>query len=231
MTGRLTKGFRLATGLVRSWLRSATADPIEWLHDSASACARALDLKITVTGPLPDRGLIVANHLGYLDIVALASVLPCRFVAKKDVAAWPVFGAFAKRGGTVFIDRLQRADVVRANSVLVEALLQPGCTVIFPEGTSSDGTSVLPFHSSLLEPAILAGCPVTPLRISYESDDANPGQAMAYHSDMTLVPHLWNLLRLRHLRVYLTFGVPRQLEPSRKAAAGALREEIGGLAG
>ncbi len=175
----------------------------------------------------------MANHLGYMDIIALASVLPCRFVAKSDVADWPVFGAFARRAETIFVNRGKRSAVAAANLALAHSMEKSTgyCTVIFPEGTSSDGSRVLPFHSSLLQSADESQCPVTPLGIRYAMASADPGEVMAYHGEMTLVPHLWNLLRFRDLHITLHFGEPKILQQSRKVEAVRLQKEVAVLAG
>ena len=230
MRHQLVKSLRLIRVLLIIWRDDSRLNTALWLQRACIRISHVLGIDLIVEGTLPSQGLIVANHLGYLDVIALGSILPCRFVAKADVARWPVFGAMARRGGTVFINREKRSDVVSANTLLVSFLSQPICMVIFPEGTSSDGSSVLPFYPSLLEPAIFSDCPVTPLRISYHLSGADAGRCMAYHGDMTLIPHLWNLLRYNKMQIRLTFGPTRHLRSPRKSAAKILRHEIDMLA-
>jgi 1-acyl-sn-glycerol-3-phosphate acyltransferase len=105
--------------------------------------------------------LLVANHLSYLDIVLLSSLTPCVFVAKNEVKDWPVFGWFARLAGTVFVDRNDRRDAARANELIRSALREGALVVLFPEGTSSNGSTVLPFKSSLLQAAIGERVPFT----------------------------------------------------------------------
>src|SRR5437773_7774078 len=109
---------------------------------------------------MPLSGLLVCNHLSYLDIVVLSSIRPCIFVAKRDVRAWPLFGWLARAAGTIFVERNCRSaaahEVARISSAIESGLL----VVLFPEGTSSDGATVLPFKSSLLQAAISARCPI-----------------------------------------------------------------------
>ena len=125
-----------------------------WLHRATRRHLKIFNLKPAVSGPIPARGLIVSNHLSYLDILVLASVAPAAFVSKADVRGWPMFGWLATLGGTVFIERERRTHVGAVNREVERALADGVPVVVFPEGTSSAGANILPFRSSLLEPAI-----------------------------------------------------------------------------
>src|SRR5262249_10787518 len=115
---------------------------------------RVLEVGVSVNGCVPGSGLLVSNHLSYLDVLVLSSITPAIFVSKSEVKHWPVFGWMARRAGTLFIERAKRGDVARVNDE-ADRLLETGMLlVIFPEGTSSDGREVLPFRSSLLEPIV-----------------------------------------------------------------------------
>src|SRR6266478_2549306 len=131
-----------------------------WLHRWCSFACRVLGVRATTCGSMPTSGLLVCNHLSYLDVIVLSSIGPCIFVAKRDVAAWPLFGWLARAAGTIFVDRERRlasADVV---DLVREAVAGGLLVVLFPEGTSSDGSTVLPFKSALLESAVELRCPV-----------------------------------------------------------------------
>ena len=112
---------------------------------------------------MPSSGLLVSNHLSYLDIVVLSSIRPCVFVAKRDVARWPLFGWLAHAAGTIFVDRERRFSTEFVNGIH-EAIAAGLPVVLFPEGTSSDGSTVLPFKSALLESAVQLRSPVAAAR-------------------------------------------------------------------
>lgn len=223
---RFYRSILLAVALLQGALTSPAKNPPRWLHKISRACAKALRISINVHGNLPECGLLVANHLGYLDILAIGSIFPCRFVSKSDVRHWPVFGFFARRAGSLFVNRQNRSDIAITTQEMLVALQTTTPVVIFPEGTSSGGFEVLPFYSSLLEPALATSCEVTPLAITYRLPGGKTSDQMAYHGSMTLVPHLWNVLGLHGMEVHLHFGTPRRLCSDRKTAARHLREEI-----
>ncbi|HSI12442.1 MAG TPA: lysophospholipid acyltransferase family protein [Chthoniobacter sp.] len=206
--------------------RRARAD---WLQGVAARCARILHLKIHRFGALPDEGLLVANHLSYTDIILLAAQRPCVFVSKLEVKSWPIFGQCAKLGGTIFVDRSHRGDVAAVVDQMRAALDEGVLVVFFPEGTSSGGTSVLPFRSSLLEPALRLGCPVTALAITYGLDEGSVANEICYWRDMTLLPHLLNVWSKSLIYSYLRCGIARARQGDRKSLARELRDEVAAL--
>ncbi len=204
---------------------------LAWLQRVANAHRHWLNLQIHVFGEIPRDGLVVANHVSYLDIVALSAVAGCGFVAKKEVAHWPIFGGYARRGATIFVDRERRGEVGEI-AIQLKSLLAAGAPVVlFPEGTSSDGTKVLPFRSSLLEPAIQLRCPVTPCGIRYILPDGSLPDEVAYWGDMTLAPHLWNLMRKPSVTVELHFGTPRSSFTDRKELTRSSQRDVEALLG
>lgn len=197
-----------------------------WLHRWSKRCARLLGMHFSRNGIAPLTGLVVANHLGYLDIIALSATTPSIFVAKNDVSRWPILGAFASIAGTIFIDRTHRHNV-RQTAAELKAVLATGLVVVvFPEGTSSDGRDVLPFKSSLLQPACEGAIPVTAVAIDYSLAKGSVGNLVCYWGEMTLLPHLLKLLTLRRIGVLLSFGTAANLDSPRKALAVQLRQEI-----
>lgn len=194
-----------------------------WMHHSCRRVARALNLSLHSTGPMPTHGLIVSNHLGYLDILAFASASPCIFVSKQDVLAWPIFGTLARCGGTIFVNRNQ-STAVRSAVSQIAAALQAGLPVIlFPEGTSTDGSQVLPFRSALLQPAILANVPIAAAAIGYQSP-SHPEAAFCYYGHVRFLPHLRSILRIPRARMVLRFHNTSSPYPDRKQAAQHLRQ-------
>jgi len=211
---------------VRAGGRLSARDRARWLSFWSRRALGTLHIRVRAAGTPPDRGLLVSNHLSYVDIVVLASRGPMRFVAKADVRRWPVMGRLAIMAGTLFIDRTRRADVSRLNARLSEALAGDVPVVLFPEGTSSDGAGVLPFRSSLLAPAAEAGLPVTPAHLSYELEEGSVADEVCYWRDMTFVPHFLNLARKREVRAHVRFGAPVKGNSDRKELARALHSAV-----
>ena len=170
--------------------------------------------------------LLVSNHLSYLDIVVLSSIRPCVFVAKRDVAGWPLFGWLANVAGTIFVDRERRLSSPKAVDAIADAIANGSLVVIFPEGTSSDGSTVLPFKSALLESAVQLCAPIAAASIEYALDDGSVADEICYWRDMTLVPHLLNLFLKREIRAIYSFSPAKVREGNRKEIARELRDEI-----
>jgi 1-acyl-sn-glycerol-3-phosphate acyltransferase len=150
--------------------------------------------------------MIVSNHLSYLDILAYSALVPCVFVAKKEVASWPVLGVFARLAGSIFVDRTRRTKVAETNQCIATALQSGVVVLLFPEGTSSDGETVLPFRSSHLEPAIRSGATMRPAAIHYRMDGGSAAREACYWGDMTFLPHLLNLFTKRKTHACVAFG-------------------------
>jgi 1-acyl-sn-glycerol-3-phosphate acyltransferase len=197
-----------------------------WLHRWSRFACRVCGIRVTTRGSMPLSGLLASNHLSYLDVLVLSSTSPCVFVAKRDVAAWPFFGWLARAAGTIFVDREQRLSS-RAVVDLVRATLASGLVVVlFPEGTSSDGSTVLPFKSALLESAVQLRCPVASASIQYALDDGSVVDEVCYWRDTSLVPHLLNLFFKGEIRSSCSFSPLRVRAGNRKEIARELREEI-----
>jgi 1-acyl-sn-glycerol-3-phosphate acyltransferase len=192
-------------------------------------CAKLLErfqIERRVYGKAPASGLVVSNHLSYLDILVFSAEMPCIFVSKAEVRDWPVFGMITTMSGTVYVDRTRRSDTRNANDGIRNALQQGLRVVIFPEGTSTDGSEVLPFYPSLLEPAVEGATPITAANLSYRVEEGSVGNDVAYWGDMTFFSHLLRMLSLRKIEAELRFaGAPRTFS-DRKTAAVAMREEI-----
>lgn len=212
-------------------LRAARA---AWLHRAARTNLKIFGGSVNYSGAIPKGGLLVSNHLSYLDIVVICSVVPAVFVSKAEVRRWPVFGALAKMGGTIFIRRERRLDVGAVNGEIEKALADGALVVVFPEGTSSDGETVLPFRASLLEPALRGGHEISLACLRYELADGDAKTEVCYWGDHSFFPHLLNLLGKKSVRATLRFGKFSRTTDDRKelaqqldAAVSELKEQAG----
>ena len=203
---------------------------VEWLRRSSSRHAKWMGLNIRVFGKVPTGGLIVSNHISYLDILGLSVVTGCAFVSKKEVADWPVFGPYAQMGATIFLDRERRGAVADVAQLMKGHLDAEVPVVLFPEGTSTDASAVLPFRTSLFEPVVQLGCPVVPCGLRYSISDGSVRDEVAYWGDMDLVNHMPNLLTKVGVQLDIHFGEPRTGR-DRKELARSLRAEVCSLAG
>ncbi|MDM7456271.1 MAG: lysophospholipid acyltransferase family protein [Tepidimonas sp.] len=205
---------------------------------SARALA-ILGVVLRTDGELPLRGplLVVANHVSWLDILAIDAARPCRFVSKSDVRHWPLLGRLVAGAGTLFIERDRKRDALRVVHHLAERLQAGDVLAVFPEGTTSDGRTVLPFHANLLQAAVATGAPVQPLGLAYRPAAAGPDtlarhDAPVYVGDATLIASLWRVLTATDLAVHLRWGVPQTAEGrDRRTWAADLRAQVAGLAG
>lgn len=187
-----------------------------FLHAWARGAHRILGVRTVVRGEPPRPPFFLAcNHLGYLDVVVLAASVPCCFVAKSEVARWPVLGALVRSMGTIFVDRESAGDLSRVVDRMAEAVTQGPGIAFFPEGTSSAGETVLPFRSSLFEAPVRTGFPVSCAGLRYRTRSADPPAeaAVAWWGDMRFAGHFWRLLGLRRIDADLRFA-PRPVAGS-----------------
>jgi 1-acyl-sn-glycerol-3-phosphate acyltransferase len=188
----------------------------------ARSVAWAMGLRIVASGPLPDAPcLIVANHLSYIDIIVLGSLVPAVFVAKTEVARWPLLGPASRAAGTLFTDRQNRWRLPTLLAGINRILDTGGVVVLFPEGTSSDGQRVLPFRSAVLEPASAGGYRVFFAALAYRTPATAPParEAVCWWGDMTLIDHLWRMLALRRITARVVFGRDAGDHADRRATA------------
>jgi 1-acyl-sn-glycerol-3-phosphate acyltransferase len=202
----------------------------EWLHRSCTRAVTRLGITVDVHGPFPGGGLLVCNHLSYIDVLALSAIAPCVFVAKRQVHSWPLFGQLARLGATIFVDRDRPSDTARANSHLRQALAAGVVIVLFPEGTSSEGSTVLPFRSALFKPAIELKHPVSIAHISYSVEGGSVEQDVCYWGGMVFLPHLLRFMRLGNVTARVRLGREAIVFADRKMAAVATRQQVLGLA-
>ncbi|MBL8208616.1 MAG: 1-acyl-sn-glycerol-3-phosphate acyltransferase [Blastocatellia bacterium] len=195
----------------------------------AKTIVSVLGIKIRTNEIVPATPFfLVSNHLSYLDIVVLASQLDCVFIAKREVESWPVFGLLSRSMNTIFIDRARASDIPRVNALIVETLQSGQNIVVFPEGTSTAGASILPFKPSLLEPVARGHFPVAYSSIHYRTPPAEPPAhlSVCWWGTMTLMPHLWGVFRLSAIEATLTFGIETIRGTDRKELAQMLHEAV-----
>lgn len=204
----------------------------EWLHSACRIIAGRLSMSISASGILPSQGLVVSNHLSHLDILHYAALMPCVFVSKSEVLGWPLFGILARCGGTIFVERRRVHSVDGPARKIADALRLDVPVVLFPEGTSTDGSTVLPFHKAFFEPAIATGVPIHPAAIGYSPSDGVEAD-VCYYGEITFFPHLLGVLGRRSVKANVAFGDGIRGGDNRRIAALAawravvsLREEM-----
>ena len=190
---------------------------------------RVLGLRLQVQGTFrPGAKLIVANHISWIDILAVHAVCPeARFVSKADVQRWPLVGRLVAAGGTLYIERERRRDALRVVHQMAEALQAGDTVAVFPEGTTGDGATLLPFHANLLQAAIATGLPVQPVALRYADRSHAFSPAAQWLDDTTLAGTLWKLARadglVAHVHVVTAEGTRHA---DRRALAEHLRTLI-----
>ena len=171
---------------------------------------RIIGLEVRVAGTPPAAGeiaaMVAANHVSWLDIFVVSSVRPTRFIAKSEIRDWPVAGWIAERAGTIFIRRERRRDTARINERVHAALQAGDCVGLFPEGTTTEGDTLLKFHSSLFEPAVANGAHVHPCAIRYERPDGTLCRAMAYVGELSFMQSLGLAIRQRGVAARVSFA-------------------------
>lgn len=206
--------------------QSLPAERAAWLQYASQRLLRIFRVETRVSGSVPYNGLLVCNHLSYLDVLVLAAIAPSQFVAKGEVRHWPVFGWFARRAGTIFVNRHNPSQAGQSADETAAALRGGALVVLFPEGTSSGGETVLPLKSSLLEPATRQAHALTAGLIAYELSDGDVSEEVCYWKDMTLLPHLINLLSKRAIRASIGLTEVRRSSTNRKELERRLHSEV-----
>ena len=188
------------------------------------------DIHLKVTGQAVPNGpaLIVANHISWLDISVIHAARHCRFVSKSDIRDWPLVGMLATGAGTLYIERTSRKDALRMVKDMADAMKNGDVVAVFPEGTTSDGRDLLPFHANLIQSAIQAGAPVQPMSIQFVDDrSGEPSFAPCYIGDDTLLGSIWRTLTAPRITAVVHFGELQLAQGrDRRAWAHDLRKEV-----
>ncbi len=224
--------FVLAFCILRFWLaRLRGPMTLErralWVQRSARSTLSCLDIQYEVEGHPPTRGLVVSNHLSYLDVIIISAAMPCFFVSKAEVNVWPFFGKAARTGGTIFLDRSSQASAKSVAEQISERLSLPipVPVLLFPEGTSTDGAQLLRFHSRLIDPATAAGAPITAAGIRYVIEGGVKERELCWYGDEEFLTHLWKVLGVAGFSARLHFGEQR-IYSDRRVAADQTHAEI-----
>lgn len=191
-----------AFGRRESWRRGM-------LRGGCRGVLSILRIDVALHGVAPARpGILVTNHLGYVDVLVLGAVLDVVFVSRADVRNWPVIGPFARATGTVFIDRDRKRGLPEVVEEMHGWNARGVRIVFFPEGTSGRGDVVMPFRSSLFEVAVRAEAVVHAAAIDYSTadGDAPADVAVCWWGDTAFLPHAWELVRLRRVRARVNFS-------------------------
>lgn len=182
----------------------------ELIADWSRGLLRLLNVTVRVRGTPAQSGpmMVVMNHISWLDILVLLAAQPVSFVSKAEVRHWPLIGWLATNVGTLYIERGNRRDALRVVHQIADALQGDQLIAIFPEGTTSDGRQVLPFHANLMQAAISAASPVQPVALRFLEASGQISLSPAYIGDDTLVSSVWRMLRADPVTAQLEFLEP-----------------------
>jgi 1-acyl-sn-glycerol-3-phosphate acyltransferase len=172
--------------------------------------------------------LMVANHISWLDILVIHAARHCRFVSKSDIRKWPLVGMLATGAGTLYIERTSRKDALRMVKDMADAMRNGDVVAVFPEGTTSDGRELLPFHANLIQAAIQAEAPVQPMSLQFvDARTGVPSFAPCYIGDDTLIGSMWRTLTAPPIIAVVHFGEPQHANGrDRRAWAQDLRVQV-----
>lgn len=189
----------------------------------------ALGVRLRAAGVYrPGATLLVINHISWLDIAAVHAVCPrARFVSKADVRHWPLLGWLIGAVGTLFIERERKRDALRVVHQMAEALDAGDTVAVFPEGTTGDGRTLLPFHANLLQAAIATGTPVQPVVLRYSEPGYDVSPTVTWLGATTLVHSIWHIAGARGLEVHVrALDARGSTHADRRALAQRLRQDI-----
>ena len=195
----------------------------------SAGLVRAMGLTLQVSGTSrPGATLLVANHISWLDIAAIHAAAPhARFVSKADVLDWPLLGWLIRNAGTLFIERARKRDAVRVVHAVAQALSTGDSVAVFPEGTTGNGSELLPFHANLLQAAVSTGTPVQPVVLRFDDHCGRFSPAVPYLGETSLLQSLWRVASARQLSVSVELMPPvGTRHADRRALAEHLRELV-----
>lgn len=168
--------------------------------------ARILNLRVEISGLPPNgiAGLVVSNHLGYIDVVTHCSVIPVRYTPKLDIAKWPFIGLVVALAHPVWIDRQSRLAALQIAEQFADTIKKGVNIIVYPEGTSTDGKhGILPFKSAAFEAAAACDLPVIPVVTRYR--EAHDRMTVCWYGDMEFLPHVWEILGFSSIEAEMKF--------------------------
>ena len=189
------------------------AEGAVWIHGWCRGIVRVMGFRCEVEGRIPAGGAVVSNHLSYLDILLFSSVRPFVMVAKTEVRGWPLLGWLTAQAGTVYVQRGGGPKTYPGvNAAMAEAYRSGLPVLFFPEGTTTDGSGVLPFRRGLFHSVLNNGVPLRTAALGYTLEDdavnrgASVGEDVCWWGEMGFASHIFRLLGLRGLRAQMRFG-------------------------
>jgi 1-acyl-sn-glycerol-3-phosphate acyltransferase len=204
-------GMFVVAGTELAVKRPATREQrADWLHRFCARAMCGMGIEISVEGEFPERGAVISNHLSYLDIVVFAALHPCVFVSKAEIAKWPVVGWMTTMSGTVYVERGHGGSAIKARRGM-QAAVDAGLPVVFfPEGTTTNGSHLLKFHSGLLA-QVMDESPVTAAYLRYSFAEENGpgvsvGDDVCYWGNRNMLAHIFKFLGLRGVRAEVRFA-------------------------
>jgi 1-acyl-sn-glycerol-3-phosphate acyltransferase len=219
----------ICRGLFIAWLilpRTTQEKRNEIISNWSKSLLAVFNIRLVTYGRVPDQGtagvLFVANHVSWLDIYAINSVRAVRFIAMAEIRRWPLLGWLAAQASTLFIDRDKRHEAGRMVEITANSLRSGDCLCYFPEGTTTDGNTLKPFKSSLMQAAVHAGTRIWPVAIRYSGKNGKPDVELSY-ANATLLQSLRKVLAQQSPVVELHFGEPIE-------AAGQDRRQLASMA-
>lgn len=214
----------------RMGLQVRRAKVQQWAAEAVRRSGLTLQVRGTPAEPGANGLMLVANHISWVDIPTLHGIRFCRFVSKSEVGHWPVIGRLADAADTLYLERTSRRDAHRVLHTMAERLQEGDVLAFFPEGTTSEGIDLLPFHGNLLQAAISVDAPVQPVALQFLDAQGRLSQAPCYIGDDTLLESLWRTVRAEGVVVRVTYGEPEYAQGrSRQQWAQDLRQTISSL--
>ena len=188
--------------LYLQWIKPE--NKVNIIRSWSQAFLKLVGLQVKVEGQVyPNYCLLLANHVSFLDIFALNSQKPGRFIAKSEIADWPVFGQIAKGVDTLFIQRKNRRSILEVNQQLGEALKEEQTVMLFPEGRTSVGLTLLPLKSNLIEPAIISNTVIQPVVLCYTENGEKTTKAS--YANVSIFKCLWTIVTTPNLGLTIKF--------------------------
>lgn len=199
----------------------------KWLGMTCRRCLNVINVRVRQEGTIPAEVMLTPNHVGYLDMLVLSTMSPFVFVSKSEVKSWPLFGWFASLAGTLFIERRNKADLIRVGDKLKTVWGADVNPVVFLEGTSTDGTGVRSFRPGLLEPLVQMQAGAVPVTIKYRvPPEYDVRVDLAWWGTMPLLPHVIRLIGMPWVDVSVKIGESVSGFSDRKQMAAALESVV-----